>query len=283
MACDSPYRVIKAGEKIGQKVYNEDINVPCGKCPPCKLRRVQEWVFRLLIEERHSFSSYFITLTYDTQHVPITKNGFMTLDKRDVQLFMKRLRKHNSAKLTYYTAGEYGDQKYRPHYHMILFNLEDQESIFKAWDLGDVHIGKVTGDSIAYTAKYIDKQKRIPLHRNDDRVKEFSLMSKGIGKQFLTDQMVKYYKNDVSRNHVVKGSGHIEALPRYYRNKIFTDQEKEDQRKYILQYIEDKEKLSKREFEKNYPDIDSSFEEYKELAKFGRYHKFYNKNKKKRT
>jgi len=48
-----------------------------------------------------------------------------SLIKRDVQLFVKRLRKDQDArglaKIRYYLVGEYGDQTKRPHYHAAIF------------------------------------------------------------------------------------------------------------------------------------------------------------------
>jgi len=107
--CDSPFFVLP-------KAAVEKVPVPCGRCPPCKLRRVNGWVFRMLEEEKVSSSSHFVTLTYDTSTVPISDNGFMTLRKRDFQLFMKRLRKLClDAKLKDYAVGEYGTNYKRPH------------------------------------------------------------------------------------------------------------------------------------------------------------------------
>lgn len=157
------------------------IPVPCGKCPNCVKRRVSQWSFRLMQEEKVSSSAYFLTLTYDTSRVPLTKNGFMSLDKRDVQLFFKRLRKVNIEKLRYYLVGEYGGRTMRPHYHVILFNA-DLKTIQPAWAMGQIHYGSVAGASVGYTLKYMSKVNRIPLHRNDDRLPEFAHMSKGLGK-----------------------------------------------------------------------------------------------------
>lgn len=153
--------------------------VPCGKCLACKKRRVSGWSFRLLNQGRVSDSAHFITLTYDTKHVPITDRGYMGLSKRDVQLFFKRLRKsHESGtQIKYYACGEYGGKTFRPHYHIILFNAK-LELIQPAWQLGQVHYGDVSGASIGYCLKYICKEGKIPLHKNDDRQKEFALMSK---------------------------------------------------------------------------------------------------------
>lgn len=156
------------------------ISVPCGKCPMCVKRRVSQWSFRLMQEEKVSSSAHFITLTYDTPYMPLTDRGFMSLCRRDVQLFFKRLRKRNQNKLRYYIVGEYGGRTNRPHYHAILFNA-DLATISPAWDRGHVHFGTVSGASVGYTLKYMSKRKKIPMHANDDRVPEFALMSKGLG------------------------------------------------------------------------------------------------------
>lgn len=169
--------------EIRNKKTNQVERVPCGKCVKCKKRRASEWSFRLMQEWKQSTSAYFITLTYDTPHLPRTKANYKTIVKRDLQLFFKRLRKAqsgtgNSDRIRYYAVGEYGGTTFRPHYHIILFNAL-QELIQPAWNLGHVHYGQVSEASVGYTLKYISKQGKIPLHKNDDRTPEFSLMSKG--------------------------------------------------------------------------------------------------------
>lgn len=160
---------------------------PCGKCPECRLRRASDWGFRLMEEDKKSTSSLFITLTYDTKFVHRSKNGFLTLDKRDVQLFFKRLRKahsESSCKIRYYAVGEYGGRSRRPHYHVIAFGA-DISKVQPAWQLGAVHYGTVSLASVCYTLKYITKSRTVPRHKNDDRLPEFSLMSKDWGSHTL--------------------------------------------------------------------------------------------------
>lgn len=208
---------------------NETISVPCGKCPACKARRTSAWSFRLMQEDKVSHSSHFVTLTYDTNHVPITGRGFMSVSKRDIQLFMKRLRKLNEQKLKYYLAAEYGGKTMRPHYHIILFNA-DVATIQSAWQLGQVHYGTVTGASVGYTLKYISKGSKVPLHANDDRVPEFSLMSKGLGKNYLTDSMRRWHKNSMNdRMYIMLPEGKKISMPRYFKDKIYD----EDERKVV--------------------------------------------------
>ena len=272
--CKSPYYITSGPQEIP---------VNCGKCPYCKKRRVRSWVFRLLQEERRSSSSYFITLTYDndyypnaTPHLPITQSGRRTLKKRDFQLFMKRLRKLQKTKIKYYAVGEYGTKTYRPHYHAIIFNVENIEHINEAWQLGSVHIGDVSGASIAYTAKYIDKPKRIPTHKNDDRIKEFSLMSKGLGSNYITRETKKYHKQDITRMYVTHPDGVRVAMPKYYRDRIFNDDEKKKQRNIIYKLEKEEIKKYKQEFAKNYKNTDITFDEYMSRLKSAEFHKFYN-------
>lgn len=212
---------------VKNKCTNDSIPVPCGKCPACLSRRVSGWSFRLMQEDRVSESSIFLTFTYDTLTVPITRNGFMTLNKRHVQLFMKRLRKECPGKiLKYYVCGEYGGKTNRPHYHMILFNA-NIEKIQPAWALGSIHYGVVTGASVGYTLKYMSKLKKIPMHSNDDRQPEFALMSKGLGESYLSPKMVQWHKKDLdNRMYLNIENGKKISMPRYYKDKLYEEHER---------------------------------------------------------
>lgn len=274
MACDTPL-IVEVKGRISK------IPVPCGRCPPCKHRRVNDWVFRLKQEDKISSSSCFITLTYDTSTVPITSNGFLTLRKRDFQLFMKRLRKKcPDDKLKYYACGEYGSKTDRPHYHAILFNLSDHNLIQEAWGLGNTHLGTCTGDSIAYTLKYINKDGKIPKHRRDDRAKEFSLQSKNLGASYLTPSVIHHHRAHFHDLRVQNNQYKI-AMPRYYRNKIFDQQERKAQLPFIAKGVNQSDKKAEREFEL-IPYKDISFEDYTQQKRYGRYRKHYSSTNQKR-
>lgn len=232
-------------------MINPNVPVPCGKCPNCVARRVSGWSFRLMQEDKNSISSHFITLTYDSQNAPISKKGFLSLSKVHVQLFFKRLRKRTFDKwckanhgltgtlqhkyrgfsaatkpVKYFAVGEYGSRTMRPHYHIILFNAQI-ELIQDAWGMGQVHYGTVSGASVGYTLKYVSKPSKVPLHKNDDRVPEFQLMSKGLGKNYITDQMIKWHKNDLDNRVYCNGeAGKKLSMPRYYKDKIYNERER---------------------------------------------------------
>lgn len=222
--------------QVRDKITNQWMALPCGKCPNCMKRRTSGWSFRLIKEGERSETALFVTLTYDTNYVPLTKNGFMTLNKRDIQTFMKRLRKESDRKLKYYVCGEYGSKRDRPHYHMIIFNA-DVEKIERAWShykaglgfvpIGSLYVGQVNEASIGYTLKYMQKPGKIPKHLNDDRQKEFSLMSKGLGQNYITNNMIKWHNNDLlNRMYVPMKDGKKIAMPRYYKDKIYTETQK---------------------------------------------------------
>lgn len=251
---------------LKNRYTDEYVQAPCSKCPECRARRASAWSFRLRQEDKIAVSSLFITLTYDTLHVPITEKKRMTLDrsdsKGDLPKFFKRLRKahgHNSGiSLKYYAVGEYGGTTQRPHYHIILFNADinlmvdhtdkkrleatgydgQTEVIIKQWSngkrgkkyspLGHGTVGKCTPASVGYTLKYISKPKTIPAYKGDDRKPEHSTMSKRLGVNYLTKSMVKWHKADiVNRMYCIIEDGKKISMPRYYKDKLYNDDERE--------------------------------------------------------
>lgn len=109
----------------------------------------------------------FITLTYSEKNLP--ENG--SLSSRDLQLFFKRLRKKlHPHKIRYFACGEYGERFKRPHYHAIIFGLENScltwQLISDVWNKGIIDVGSVTKDSISYVAGYVSKK-----INNEDREK----------------------------------------------------------------------------------------------------------------
>lgn len=96
------------------------IQVPCQKCLECRIQYARTWADRCVLEAKQYKHNYFVTLTYDDYFLP-NRNS---LEPKDVQLFMKRLRKKfKGTKIRFLLSGEYGDVSFRPHYHLLLFNL----------------------------------------------------------------------------------------------------------------------------------------------------------------
>lgn len=150
----------------------------CGCCMPCRVTKRQAWTLRIELEAMLYADNCFCTLTYDDDHLPV--NG--SINKRDLQLFVKRLRKNLKRKLRYFGVGEYGDEKGRAHYHLILFNVSqfDLDTIQKSWDKGRIQVSNLTIERSSYCAKYTTKKLGGVKSRKvtEGREDEFSLQSK---------------------------------------------------------------------------------------------------------
>lgn len=248
--CMSPFS--KQCDKTGRW-----LSLPCGKCPECLVRRASGWSFRLVTEGRRSQSAFFVTLTYDTHHVPITDKKFMSLRKTDLQKYFKRLRKLHDKRfgkeyprVRYYACGEYGSTTARPHYHLIVFNA-DQTDIQKAWALDGYSLGNVyfgydcSSAAIGYCLKYMCKEdsKRIGYHEKyrswDDREKEFSCSSQRLGDNYITPEVIAWHKADLRNRMYIPMPGNQKiAMPRWYKQIIYSDLERSIIADHIQKEIE---------------------------------------------
>lgn len=249
--CRTPLTIKNKIPQITSEGVSRFRVVPCGKCYQCLSRRQRAWTFRLLQQAKDCTSCSFITLTYNDKHLPYSPSGFPSLKRRDYTDFMKRLRKKinayypNNPKLKYYACGEYGGETHRPHFHAIMYNLPldhvtmtdmDAETntvtnnnLKGTWQKGHVDVVPGNEGTMAYVAKYIMKKtykdRQIIDYDSgevleDDREPEYSVMSKKLGLNYLTDQTIKHHKdNEKPFIHV---NGHPMALPRYFKERLFS-------------------------------------------------------------
>lgn len=153
--------------------YKTIIPVPCGRCAGCRMDYSREWADRCCLEVMSGdvMRSFFLTLTYDDDHLPANGSVYYP----DVQLFLKRLR-HRVGSFRYFGASEYGDTFFRPHYHLILFNIDlfdlkyfntkggepyfTSETISRTWGKGFHLITSFNFSTAAYVARYVFKKQK---------------------------------------------------------------------------------------------------------------------------
>jgi len=215
------------------------LEVPCGQCIGCRLERSRQWAVRIMHELQFHDSASFLTLTYNDDNLPADAS----LHKRDLQLFLKRLR-FTKGKFRYYACGEYGETTKRPHYHVVVFGYcpsdgvpirEGQSPLFyspeleKLWGLGMTSFGHVTFESAAYVARYCVKKvtgkgaeeayKSLDVRTGEigSVCPEFSLMSlkPGIGLGWFDA-----FGSDCFPNDFVISRGRKASPPRYYFKKL---------------------------------------------------------------
>lgn len=229
---------------------DDPIRINCGQCVGCRLERSRQWAVRCMHEASMHQNNCFITLTFSPEELEKRDNP-LSVDKRDFQLFMKRLRKRFGDGIRYFYCGEYGEKNSRPHYHACLFNhdfsdkrlfkmsngipLYISDELSKLWPFGFATIGEVTFESAAYTARYVMKkvsgkkaEEEGTYWRYDSETgegfqvePEFCCMSRrpGIGKTWFEKFKADLYPNDFVVYRGKKGS-----VPKYYDKLL----EKED-------------------------------------------------------
>lgn len=98
---------------------------PCGKCPVCRMKYRKQMAVRIYMEKciERPVHSYFVTLTYDDEHIP-TVLGRSCFKKEDLVTFLDSLRhrlRRDGFLLRYFGTCEYGEEGYRPHYHFLFY------------------------------------------------------------------------------------------------------------------------------------------------------------------
>ena len=227
--------------------------IPCGRCVACQNNKRSSLSLKLRLEEYTSKYCYFVTLTYDDEHLPLFSVGSDSLaqdflriypyterlrndslisdfcsdfydydndfiDKmdyycsfvlqyeqrygkscvyghglyallyyRDVQLFLKRIRKHilkyYGEKIRFYIIGEYGTKSLRPHWHCLFFfdssplsqAFEDCVNVGTTkrecwcprflrpfWEFGIIDSKRTNGEAYNYVSSYVNQSSNFP-------------------------------------------------------------------------------------------------------------------------
>lgn len=239
--------------KIKPHPHAHKIELPCGQCTACRIKRSREWAVRMTHEAQMTTGGCsFITLTFNKESLERRKRP-MSLDVKEFQDFMKRLRERIKKPIRFFHCGEYGELRKRPHYHAIIFghDFDDREMVRKGnqhelplyksaqleslWPYGFSSVGEAQYESMAYVARYVTKKITGDCSKEHyqyfdmdtgeylyDRVPEYCTMSRrpGIGQQWF----LKYGKTDViPHDYVVVYNGESQfkaAVPRYYDSLI---------------------------------------------------------------
>lgn len=241
MSC---YRPLKGFRTPDGVVFNElrrydilgSIEVPCGQCVGCRLRRARDWAVRCVHESQCHDSNCFVTLTYAEENVP---EG-ASLNHRDFQLFMKRMRSAEKHPIRFFMCGEYGPLNLRPHYHALLFGQNfgkrkaagksgsgelfyEAEDLTKYWGLGFATVQDLTPATVAYCTRYVTEKVTGPLaeeHYNGRKPEYCACSLKpGIGAAWY-----EKYGHQVSTQDFVILDGKKMRPPKYY-DKLASRQE----------------------------------------------------------
>lgn len=228
------------------------VPVPCGRCMECRKQEARKWQVRLLEDIKDNKNGKFVCLTFSNEsikelseeinkkHNRIKENGAKEVKRiyenekiqgyeRDneiatlaVRRFTERWRKKYKKTIRHWLITELGHEGTENiHMHGFIWSDEPIGEIRRHWMYGGIWAGyndqsNVGEAAVNYNIKYV--------HKQDNDHKEYKpkiLCSKGIGAGYIKRANKKndYYKTR---------TGHKIATPSYYRNKIYTDEERED-------------------------------------------------------
>lgn len=255
--------------------------IPCRHCWACSMNYSAEWATRIMFEAKKYEDgkiqrNFFITLTYDDLHLPIAETLYYngkkyendgtwingTLNFRDIDRFIKAMRKEFELQghkgVRFYLCGEYGENTYRPHYHLILMNCpldmsqfydcHVDKKFFKAhwkskqverwWSeprkkgqeeykpLGMVDIAELEWGDAAYTARYtakkIFKDYTKENYYEAGMIPETVRMSRrpGIGSEYYQEHKYEIYENDEIIARTVKNLTSTLKPPKAWDKKL---------------------------------------------------------------
>ena len=231
------------------------VPIGCGKCMECCKQKANNWRVRLHEEIRKDNTGTFVTLTFNTEQLRKLYETIRIKHKlKDYELdnavarlavrrFLERWRKENKRSVKHWLVTELGGKHYEHlHIHGIIWT-KDKDKIEKHWQYGYVYGSKektyVNEKTINYIVKYIFK-----IDEKHKAYKAIILTSSGIGSNYInrSDVNNNIYKGEETNERYKTRQGYEVALPIYYRNKIYSEEEREKlwidklnkQKRYVL-------------------------------------------------
>ena len=212
------------------------VPVGCQKCMECRKDKARQWNVRLLEDIRENKRAYFVTLTFSNESIKELSEKINTeldgydrdnaIAKKGVRYFLERWRKKHKKSVRHWLVTELGHNGTENiHLHGIIWTDKNPKEITERWEYGYVWIGEYANEkTINYITKYITK--------TDLKHKEYKsliLTSSGIGSNYINraDSKNNKYKGTDTKEYYKSRNGFKLKLPIYWRNKIYSEEERE--------------------------------------------------------
>lgn len=231
----------------------EYVPIGCGNCMECRKQKGRAWQIRMSEHIKTNKEGKFVTLTFSNEAITeLQKKSIDEINEKikkakthkekekleelktgykldnyiatyAVRRFLERYRKEHGKTIHHWLITELGHNGTENiHLHGIVWT---NENITKHWQYGFVWIGDYVNErTVNYIVKYVTKI--------DQKHKNYTskiLTSSGIGSKYTetyNSQKNKYKTKNTEETYRFR-NGTKASLPIYYRNKIYTDEEKE--------------------------------------------------------
>lgn len=218
---------------IIQDIRTKYVPVGCGNCIECRKQKARAWQVRLNEEIKIHNCKYFVTLTFSEENLEKLCKEIHTSECNAIagiaiRRFLERWRKKHKKSLKHWLITELGHTgTERIHIHGLIFSDKEitQEKLQKYWSYGYADTGKyVNSRTISYIIKYVTK-----IDNDHKQYKAEIFCSAGLGKNYLSSRSAeaRKYKPLKTIEYYTLPNGQKVNLPIYYRNKLFTEEERE--------------------------------------------------------
>ena len=231
-----------------EDIRHLEISVGCGWCQECRKKLANKWRIRLYEEYKHNNKAEFVTLSFSPESIAqlekeIIEKKYKGIEGNEIdvnilasyaiRMYTERWRKKYKKAQRHWMITELGHKNSeRIHIHGIIWNTtntdkeEFKNDITEKWKYGNVYIGEdVNEKTINYITKYITK-----LDTYHKGYKQKIITSKGIGKEYINSEEAKRnrFKGDKTNTTYKTQNGYIIELPRYYKEKMYTEEQRKE-------------------------------------------------------
>lgn len=237
-----PFPIINGVEERRVKY----VPIGCDQCYVCRKQKAREWKIRLDQElKSNPDRCVFVTLTLSDESYEKLCGIFPRVDgyerennviKRAIKLWAERWRKKNGKQPRRFFVSELGHQgTENVHAHGLVWgNFETLadlgNEVRRHWKYGFIWLsnennGFVNNQTINYLVKYFTK-----VDVDHPYFKGAVIASNGLGSGFVKSQNFKqarFNKKGETKEYYVTDEGFKMALPIYYRNLLYNDEERE--------------------------------------------------------
>lgn len=223
------------------------IQTRCGWCIECRKRLASEWRIRLMEEYKTNRKAEFVTLSFAPEEIKkleqeIINKKFRGIEGTEIdvnilaaysiRMYTERLRKKYKTTTKHWFITELGHTNTeRIHLHGIMWRNENwnekefKKDISEKWQYGNIYVGQyVTEKTINYIVKYITKMDEYHIG-----YKQRIITSKGIGKDYIKREGIdtNRFNNEKTNTKYRTKEGTLIELPRYYKDKIYSEEQRE--------------------------------------------------------
>ncbi len=228
-----PNRKNEGSPARARDARTQAVAIGCGVCSECRKQKASSWLARIDFEMKKDPNAIFTTLTFSDETISkyAKRNDENAICAKEVELFRKRFYAKYKKPARHWLISEIGKNgTERVHMHGIFWKCT-ADQIRSTWNAGISYCGSdgmgnaiATAGAAQYCVKYVFKV-------NEKRPEFIGQIfaSKGIGSGYEKSFNARKneFKNEETKEFIKISDGRKTSMPMYWRNKMYTEEERE--------------------------------------------------------